>query len=226
MKERYLHKPQEVETHLTKMGTDVILRKDIEEVIVQDDSGEYTVWDCYQAEFKYPGSITPEELAADFDYWYGNGPKLRAETGQNLSLEEMKLEKYAEISAACENTIYRGVDVTLSTGIEHFSLTEKDQINLFGKKMQMMAGNEKMEYHEDGEPCRYYSAEDMQKIIDAAFFYVSLNTTYCNALNMWIKGAEVPSDLAAITWGAEVPEAYQNEVLTDYLGHVRGGTVE
>ena len=60
----------------------------------------------------------------------------------------------------------------------------------------------------------------MQKIVDTAMFYVSYNTTYCNALNMWIKGAEKASDLENIAWGAEIPEEYQNEVLVDYMSYV------
>ena len=63
----------------------------------------------------------------------------------------------------------------------------------------------------------------MQKIIDAAFFYVSYNTTYCNALNMWIKAATKPSDLEGIYWGATIPEEHRNEVLLDYMEIMAGG---
>ena len=46
-------------------------------------------------------------------------------------LDELKLAKKREISQACEQTIYSGVDVALTDGsTEHFSLTERDQLNL------------------------------------------------------------------------------------------------
>ena len=65
----------------------------------------------------------------------------------DLSFEQMRNEKYAEVSAACEKTIYTGVLYVYL--FEHFSLTEKDQINLFGKQAQLAAGAEKLEYHQD-----------------------------------------------------------------------------
>lgn len=117
------------------------------------------------------------------------------------------------------------MDVSTSSGVEHFSLTEKDQINLFGKKMQLLAGVEKLEYHEDGQPCKYFSAEDMQNIVNKAMFYVSYNTTYCNALNMWIKSAEKASNLEQIRWEAEIPEEFQNEVLKDYMKVLASGGI-
>jgi hypothetical protein len=125
--------------------------------------------------------------------------------------------KKAEISAECENVIYAGINVKLSTGWEHFALTEHDQINLFAKQAQLSAGVEQLEYHADGQPCRYYSADDMTAIITAAMFYVSYHTTYCNALNMWLAACKSVEEVQEISYGADVPEAYQSEVLKAYL---------
>ena len=48
-------------------------------------------------------------------------------------LASAKAGKRAEVSAACEQIIYNGVNVTLEDGtVEHYSLTEHDQLNLFG----------------------------------------------------------------------------------------------
>lgn len=129
--------------------------------------------------------------------------------------------KHREVSMACEQIIYNGVNVSLSDGnTEHFSLTEHDQINLFGKQAQLAAGAEQLEYHADGQPCRYYSATDMQSIIQAAMFHVSYHTTYCNALNMWIAGCKTEADCQEIFYGADVPEEYQSEVLMAYLKQI------
>ena len=133
-------------------------------------------------------------------------------------LTAAQARKRSEVSAACEETIYSGVDVALHDGAtEHFSLTEHDQINLFGKQAQLAAGASQLEYHADGQPCRYYSAADMQSIITAAMWHVSYHTTYCNALNMWIEGCETAEDVQEIFYGADVPEEYQSEVLKAYL---------
>lgn len=126
--------------------------------------------------------------------------------------------KRSEISAACERAIYSGVSVTLADGTtEHFSLTEHDQINMFGKQAQLTAGVEQLEYHADGQPCRYYSAADMQAIIQASVWHVSYHTTYCNALNMWIAGCQTAEEIQGIFYGADVLEEYRNEVLEAYL---------
>lgn len=137
------------------------------------------------------------------------------------TLEELQAAKRQEVSSACERIIYNGVSVTLADGAtEHFALTEHDQINLFGKQAQLVAGVEQLEYHADGQPCRYYSAADMQAIIAAALWHVSYHTTYCNALNMWIAACETAEDVQAIYYGADVPEEYQSEVLKAYLKEI------
>lgn len=134
------------------------------------------------------------------------------------TLAELQTAKRQEISRACEQIIYSGADVTLTDGsTEHFSLTEHDQLNLFGKQVQLAAGAEQLEYHSDGQPCRYYSAADMQTIITAAMQHVSYHTTYCNALNMWVAGVQTAEEIQQIFYGADVPEQYQSEVLKAYL---------
>ena len=139
------------------------------------------------------------------------------------ALEEVKAVKLQEIGAACERMIYAGVDVELPGGTEHFSLTEKDQINLFGKQAQMAAGLEKFEYHQDGHPCRYYTKEEMQMIVETALGFVTYHTTYCNALNIWVASLEDADAVNAVLYGCEVPEEYQSEVLKDILAEREAG---
>ena len=134
------------------------------------------------------------------------------------TIAELQSSKKQEISQACEQAIYSGVSVTLTDGsVEHFALTEHDQLNLFGKQVQLAAGAERLEYHSDGQPCRYYDAADMQTIITKAMWHVSYHTTYCNAINMWISSVQTAEELQQIFYGADVPEQYQSEVLKAYL---------
>lgn len=229
-RESYLSQPSAVEVYPVFSGTDVIMRKNIELVDKEDiqdgKKNKYKVWECEEVQFHYQGEVTQEEIESDFDYWYAKVEEVPDPSGvEGLSLEDARKAKYQEIASACEQTIYAGVDVSTSSGVEHFSLTEKDQLNLFGKKMQLLAGEEKLEYHEDGHPCKYFSAEDMQNIVNKAMFYVSYYTTYCNALNMWIKSVTKPGDLDRIQWGAKVPEEFQNEVLKDYMKTIASGGI-
>ena len=122
------------------------------------------------------------------------------------TLVELQTAKKHEISQACEQIIYAGISVALADGtVEHFALTEHDQLNLFGKQVQLAAGVDQLEYHSDGQSCRYYSAADMQRIITAAMQHVSYHTTYCNAINMWIAGCESAEEVQTIYYGADVP---------------------
>lgn len=137
------------------------------------------------------------------------------------TLAELQTAKRREVSAACEQIIYAGINVTLADGsTEHYSLTEHDQLNLFGKQVQLAAGQKQIEYHADGQPCRYYNAVDMQAIIQAAMWHVSYHTTYCNALNMWIAGCQTAEEVHEIFYGADVPAEYQSEVLQAYLTEI------
>lgn len=230
-RESYLSQPSAVEVYPVFSGTDVIMRKNIELVDKEDiqdgKKNKYKVWECKEVQFHYQGKVTQEEIESDFDYWYAKAEEVPGPSSvEDLSLEDARKAKYQEIALACEQTIYAGVDVSTSSGVEHFSLTEKDQLNLFGKKMQLLAGEEKLEYHEDGQPCKYFSATDMQNIVDRAMFFVSYNTTYCNAMNMWIKSIAKPSDFEEIQWGAKIPEEFQNEVLKDYMKILTSGGTE
>lgn len=134
------------------------------------------------------------------------------------TLDELRAAKRREVAAECERIIYAGVNVILADGnVEHYSLTIEDQLNLFGKQIQVSAGQAQIEYHADGQPCRYYTAADMQAIIQTAMWHVSYHTTYCNALNMWIAGVGTTEELQAVFYGADVPLEYQSDVLQAYL---------
>lgn len=135
----------------------------------------------------------------------------------DYDLEQIRTLKKAEISDACEQTIYNGIDVEMSTGTQHFSLTEKDQINIFGLQATIESGETRIEYHSDGNPCIYYSVEDIQKLIAAAMGFVKYNTTYCNSLNVWISKETNAQTISEMYYGMEIPEEHQSEVLKNYI---------
>lgn len=134
------------------------------------------------------------------------------------TLDEWKEYKKKEVAKACSETIYNGLDIELSDGTtKHFTLRESemfhDQLNLLGAQVKLIAGEKTIEYHPDGEPCVYYSAADMQTIITMAMNFVSYHQTYCNSMNMWIAGCEDIDSVKAISYGDEIPEQYQSDVL-------------
>ena len=136
---------------------------------------------------------------------------------EDYDLEQIRTLKKSEISESCEQTIYNGIDVEMSTGTQHFSLTEKDQINIFVLKETIDSGETQIEYHSDGNPCIYYCVEDIQKLIAAAMGFVKYNTTYCNSLNVWISKETNAQTISEMYYGMEIPEEHQSEVLKNYI---------
>lgn len=145
-----------------------------------------------------------EELAA----W-------EAEHPDPVSLEDKRAAKHAEISAASEAAIYAGMDVETTQGTEHFSLTEKDQINLTTAKNAVDKGAAAYPYHADNARCRIFTADEINAISQSSVTHIIYHTTYCNHLFEWIRRADA-AELAGITYGAELPEdlaAHMQEIL-------------
>ena len=133
-----------------------------------------------------------------------------------VSLEDKRAAKHAEISAASEAAIYAGMDVETTQGTEHFSLTEKDQINLTTAKNAVDKGAAAYPYHADDARCRIFTAEEINAISQASIAHIIYHTTYCNHLFEWIRRADA-AELAGITYGAQLPDdlaAHMQEILT------------
>lgn len=201
-------------------------------VKVLEDTDKYYIFICLNEEKKTEKLENADKELEYFEYDYAEIVELKenidikdVESNPSKYLHYTNTEKLAdiretklkEVSEKCEETIYNGVDVNMSDGTYHFSLTEKDQLNIFGLQAKISAGQTALEYHADGQPCKYYSVEDIQKLITAAMTFVSYNTTYCNSLNMWIKAETDSTVIESIYYGIDIPEIYQSDVLKKYL---------
>lgn len=134
------------------------------------------------------------------------------------SLQFVKDSKIAYMSYLCNQTIEKGISVTLSDGEVHsFALTEHDQTNLMGRLTQLNAGALQVSYHPDDGICIYYSAEDMMKIIQTSMFHVDFQNTYFNSLKHYINSMNNLVDVSAVYYGMEIPEEYQSQPLKDLL---------
>ena len=106
------------------------------------------------------------------------------------NIDEVKANKLKEISDICEQTIYKGIDVTLSDGAtKHFSLKIEDQINIFRLAFLYNDSSDDcvINYHSDSELCMDFSKEDFFKIVQTANEFISKETNYCNKLMNYIK---------------------------------------
>ena len=211
---------EKVQYFLRENGiADVFLHQNLNEEEVEENGKQFVADEVY---FMITGEMASQQvIEADFDYWYECGKSLgQYELADRYSLSELRSEKLLEVNAACEGTIYAGIDIELTGGVEHFSLTEKDQLNIMGLKEKLAQRATAIEYHSDGNPCRYYTPEEMQKIITQAMEFVSYHTTYCNSLHTWIKAVAKASEAKSIRYGLQIPEEYQSDVLKDYLARM------
>ena len=128
-----------------------------------------------------------------------------AEHPDPVPLEDKRAAKTAEMSAACNAAITAGMDVETTQGTEHFSLQETDQINLTAAVTAVQQGAAGYPYHADGALCRMFSAAEIGAVGQASIAHKLYHTTYCNHLFAWIRRATA-SELAGITYGAELPE--------------------
>lgn len=129
-----------------------------------------------------------------------------------MTLEERKAAKLAELSAACNAAITAGCDVQLAGGSGHIALTAEDQINLSTATAAVEQGAVGYPYHLDGQLCAIYPAADIQAMAQRATRHKLEHTTYYNHLAAWVRRVETAEELAAITYGAELPQDLENNM--------------
>lgn len=141
-----------------------------------------------------------------------------SDPNQEITVEYVKNTKIAEMNMMCTNLIQKGFDTKLSDGSSyHFSLTEQDQLNLITLSTMVASGETEIPYHADGEPCKFYTVNDINAILTAATAWKTYQVTYNNSLKTYINSLEKITDISAITYGIEIPVDYQSDVLKALL---------
>ncbi len=141
------------------------------------------------------------------------------------TLEEMKETKVAEMNAAQQEVITAGIDVTLTDGtVDHFDLTDRDQMRLMGLQKQVEAGEEMISWHtsDEDEHCKFYKNADMALIAEKAMAYVTWHVTYFRDLRIYIRSLETREEVAAATYGMDIPAEYQSGPLKAMLAMMEG----
>lgn len=146
---------------------------------------------------------TQEEHLADILRVAYNGEYTIEDVPDDRPLDEIRAEKLAELSAACNAAITAGMDVETTQGTEHFSLQETDQINLTTALSAVQSGASGYPYHADGQLCRLFTAAEIQAIAAASVKHKLYHTTLCNHLLTWARRAETKEELSGITYAAD-----------------------
>lgn len=133
---------------------------------------------------------------------------------EDVTVAYAKTLKIREMKNTCENLIYAGIDVTLSDEeSHHFSLTDHDQLDIFKLEMIARSGEQEfLPYHEDGELCKFYPAQDIITIADCATNFIMYHTTYFNSLKAYINSLRSLNTVARVVYGMDIPEKYQSDV--------------
>ena len=62
--------------------------------------------------------------------------------------------------------------------------------------------------------CRIYTAQEIAAIYIAAQTLITSQTTYHNALKAYVQSLENAEEIAAVTYGMELPEPFASEMNT------------
>ncbi len=142
----------------------------------------------------------------------------KEESPEDATLQEVKKRCLEKLSADCRNTIYGGVDVTLSDGsTQHFTLKIEDQLNLITLSTMVTSGETQIPYHASNKLCEYYSAEDIVAIANSATAFKTYHTTYFNSLKNWVLSMNSITEVGSVFYGMKIPAEYCSDILIGIL---------
>lgn len=146
-------------------------------------------------------------------------------SADETALADAKRKALKRLSNVCKNTIVAGFSITLSDGDSyHFKLTTEDQLNLMLLENQLNNGSETFIYHATDQPCRFFSKEDMTRIIAAFRSFTQYHTTYFNAAKQYIKSLVDVEKVNLFVYGTDITDTVENRVLQQILR--KGGSAE
>ena len=148
-------------------------------------------------------------LYPNFEFVLDDDGNISDVIGTSEPIDKVISQKKSELSAECEKVIIAGVDVDDA----HYSLTLEDQANILAWMAVAQTGKA-VPYHQDGQPCRIYTAEEFMEMANAAVAFKTAQTTYCNLLMRQIEAMTDVDEVKAVKYGitqleGEYAEQYQ-----------------
>lgn len=134
------------------------------------------------------------------------------------ALAAARRETIKRLSNICKSKITSGFSIILSDGESYnFKLTTEDQLNLMSIEGQLNTGAETFIYHATNQPCKFFSREDMTKIIATFKRYILYHTTYFNVAKQYINSLTDIEKVNRFTYGTDVSEAIEDVVIKQIL---------
>lgn len=139
---------------------------------------------------------------------------------KTVNIEAMSADEYRtyllqKVSEACQDDIYAGDFVKVTGGMKKFTYKIEDQQNLANAMTIITQGGESLTgipYHASGEACSLFPIEDIVNIYFALQIRLTQKQTYCNMLNMHIKGLQSKEELLECSYGMDLPEDLQKQM--------------
>lgn len=124
------------------------------------------------------------------------------------TLEEVKAQKIAELSAICNQNIIHGVTMEVDGEQKLFSYKTEDQSNLLNALQLARATKMSMPYHADGCDCRLFTPEEITQLYILEMTNLTHNQTYMNQLKMYIESLDDKLAVEAVLYGNELTGKY------------------
>lgn len=136
------------------------------------------------------------------------------------TIEEQKATLIARMSDECNAIIINGFDMILDDNEQHhFSLKTEDQLKIQALGLKAKSGETVLPYHADGEPCRFFSVQEILSLNTQMESIIEYQTTYFNSLRDYINSLSSAEDLKAVEYGMPIPTEFQSEVLKVLLAN-------
>lgn len=151
------------------------------------------------------------------------------------TMEEVKTDKLAELSAACGLAIDDGVVLTTEDGTErHFAGKEEDQISLEQVMRACRDGAPGWLYQSEGEQgklgeCFWLTAADATMISNALAIDKTKKRTYNKELQAYVLSLTTVEEVLAVQWGQPLAGEWLEEynakmgLLTPIIESMGGG---
>lgn len=143
-----------------------------------------------------------------------------------VDIEQLKQSKITALSATCEQTIYNGLELELSEGIERFEYKDKDQTNIKAMFDAVVFGATCYPYQSEDGNCRVYTAQDIITLYTSLEGLRTAQLTYYHQLKDIVNTLETAEEINAVTYGQELEGEYLQhynemiEVASEQMGLV------
>lgn len=135
-----------------------------------------------------------------------------------MTTEEYRTYLLGIISKQCQQEIYDGDYIEISSGTKKFTYKAEDQTNIQSAVniLMIVPDLEYVPYHASKDNCYLMPSRDMLKIFMTLQLKLTYLITRCNQFNMWIKNVQTKEELMQITWKSELPESFQENLANIY----------